>query len=272
MIKSTTWIVLLFIILLHEAESVVVNLKTDFSQNMINGQNSKFTYIDSYFNNCLSKIDYCSNGLFGSFNLTILYPTMNGKRDAGYNYGRLVLFSSGGESPYSRGGIYLHQISVRGEEYLQFGLTYHDNLYSTNIYLKDKSSTRIGYIWNKNELEIYVDGSEYENIQSPVKRAYLDLNFNPVKTYRFFNEKNKQTILNQIWFTDNFDDSSKKYIFGEESDYLIGCYMLNIQPDANSLLYDPDMAYFLQCKELCKITKSQLTLYLNILFIIKHCS
>lgn len=259
MLKSTIWIVLFFTILLHEADSQVVNLKTDFGQHEINGPDSKFTFIDSYFNNCISKIDYCSNGMVGSFNLTLLFTNMNEKTDAGYNYGRLVLFSSGGDSPYSRGGIYLHQINVRGEEYLQFGLSYHGNVYTSNIYLEDKSSIRIGYIWDKNSLELYVDGSEYENIPSPKTRAYLDLGFNPIKTYRYLNNgNNKQTTLNQIWFSENLGDSSKKYIFGEESDYLIGCYEFKSQPvTVNSLLYDPDMAYFLQCKELCKISKTQ---------------
>lgn len=263
MFKFTILIVLFYTILLHDAESRMVNLQTDFNQHMINGLDPRFTFIDSYFNNCLSKIDYCFNGMAGSFNLTVLYSQMNEKYDASYNYGRLVLFSSGAESPYSRGGIYLHQINVRGEEYLQLGITHHGDLFTSDIYLKNKSTTRIGYIWNRNSLEIYVDGSEHENIVTPSKRAYLDLNFNPIKTYHFFSNNGKQTILNQIWFADNLVDSSKKYILGEESDYLIGCYVFIREPDnSKSLLYDPNMAYFLQCKELCKISKSKVNLML----------
>lgn len=83
--------------------------------------------VDMYLNDCLYKINLCENGTTIVFNLSLNFNRMVG------NSGKTVLFSSGGDSPYSHGGFYLHQINKRGEKYVEFGYALYANLYSTKV-------------------------------------------------------------------------------------------------------------------------------------------
>ncbi len=55
------------------------------------------------------------------------------KNDYSPNYGRTVLISSGGESPYATAGFYLHQVSVRGDNFLEFGLSIYGDIYKAKV-------------------------------------------------------------------------------------------------------------------------------------------
>ncbi|CAF0709342.1 unnamed protein product [Brachionus calyciflorus] len=261
MIKSL-FLYLTLLFLLKEAQSQIIDLVNGYDQFIVGGPDPHFTYFDSYFNNCISKIDYCSKGITGAFILTILYSdNFEGISDAGYDYGRIVLYSTGAESPYSRGGVYLHQINVRGDNFLEFGLTQYDNLYTTRIYLNHNSSSRIGYVWDKTSLRIYVDGLLYDNIQSPKKRSFLDLGYNPFKTYKIINSNKIKSHVSQIFFIESVADNLEKYTRGDDSNYLIGCYeSLKPLSGVNNLIFDTTKPFFLQCKELCRISLNKYSL------------
>lgn len=112
----------------------MVSLESDFSR-YLEFEDSNYSYTDSYFNPCLNKIETC-NGFSLVFNLSLVYQDMDDKTDMGYNYGRIVLFSTGGDSSYATGGIYLHQVNVRGENYLELALTLYKDIYLSKVRLK----------------------------------------------------------------------------------------------------------------------------------------
>lgn len=115
-----------------EYHSKMINLQSDFDT-FLAYQDDKYTYKDSYFDTCLNKISVCRNGTTWVFNLNLLYPVKNDKTNTGYNYGRTVLFSSGGDSPYTTGGHYLHQINARGEDYIEFGLSVQNTIFQSKV-------------------------------------------------------------------------------------------------------------------------------------------
>ena len=95
----------------------------------------KFAYIDTYLNPCLNKLAACANGFILVVNVTLVSQNVVDKNEYGYGYsfGRLSILTSGGDSPYSHGGFYLHQVSSRGDNYIEFGLSLYENLYTTNV-------------------------------------------------------------------------------------------------------------------------------------------
>lgn len=99
-------------------------------------KDTDYLYLDTYINNCLARVDSCQNGFTVAFNLNVLYQTTKtSSQDSNFNNGRVVLASSGGDSPFSNGGFYLHQVNIRGENYLELGVSLRNQLYSTKVKL-----------------------------------------------------------------------------------------------------------------------------------------
>lgn len=93
-----------------------------------------YSYVDTYINTCLNKFDTCSQGVTLVMNVTVVEDAgMNSKDETGYSYGRVAIISSGGDSPYTWGGFYLHQLTARGDFYLEFGLSLFGDLYTTQV-------------------------------------------------------------------------------------------------------------------------------------------
>ena len=88
-----------------------------------------FFRLDSYVDSCLNKFERCDNGFTVLFNISLTFPTEDGMT---------VLASSGGDSSYTFGGFYLHQIRNYGENYLEFGVSTQTRLFQTKVYLKIK--------------------------------------------------------------------------------------------------------------------------------------
>ena len=83
--------------------------------------------MDNYFSKCLDLITNCTNGFGVAVNLTVAdFPDNT-------DINKVVLLSSGGDSPYSIGGFYLHQYNINGDRYLEFGMSNATLLYSTKV-------------------------------------------------------------------------------------------------------------------------------------------
>ncbi len=82
--------------------------------------------LDSYADACLYKFEKCENGF--SLLLNISFVSLN-------HDGTNLLISSGGDSSYTSGGFYLHQIKSSTENYLEFGLGIQANLYISKVWL-----------------------------------------------------------------------------------------------------------------------------------------
>ncbi len=108
-------------IFVHQSNGQVLNLKADSLRNFMS-HDVNYTYVDTYSNTCLNKLETCTSGISLVINVTVRNQIMNDKLDLSDDYGRIVLVSSGGDSPYNFGGFYLIQYSVRGENYLEFGI------------------------------------------------------------------------------------------------------------------------------------------------------
>ncbi len=97
-------------------------------------KDSTFFYLDTYINNCLSQIDTCEKGFSIVFNLSIVFKNVSNLLDLSLsNAGRTVLASSGGDSYYYSGGFYLHQVNIRGDNYLELGVRTINKLLTTNV-------------------------------------------------------------------------------------------------------------------------------------------
>jgi hypothetical protein len=103
--------------------------------------------------------------------------------DTSYGNGRTVLASSGGDSPFSNGGFYLHQVNVRNDRYLEVGVSFRQDLYSTRLYLDTINNAKLAVSWNQKGMTVYVDGVFYKSLSTPVNRSYYNLNFNAFKRY-----------------------------------------------------------------------------------------
>lgn len=102
----------------------------------LTSRDTTYSYLDTLVNDCLRKIDTCDNGEIFVFNLTVSYQNIiDETSDTSSNYGRTVLFSSGGDSPYTPGGVFLHQFAIRGENYIELGITYQSQIYSIKVCL-----------------------------------------------------------------------------------------------------------------------------------------
>jgi hypothetical protein len=53
--------------------------------------------------------------------------------DSSYFNGRQILASSGGDSRFTTGGFYLHQINIRGDNHLELAVRSFDKLYIQNV-------------------------------------------------------------------------------------------------------------------------------------------
>ena len=98
------------------------------SDDFIYSDNDTFATLDTYLNTCLNKMETCSDGFTIIFDIRLVYPSRD---QAGRS--SLVLATSGGHSPYSPAGFHLTQTNSRGENYLEFGLCFNDNLYKSHV-------------------------------------------------------------------------------------------------------------------------------------------
>lgn len=110
----------------------LVDLKKDVAS-LTKTPNGNYYLYDSYPNTCLNKFQTCDIGITVVFNLTVVYTPMYSKTDYDTNYGRTVLVSSGGDSNFMVGGFYLHQLSPRGDNHLEFGITAYNDLYKSKV-------------------------------------------------------------------------------------------------------------------------------------------
>jgi hypothetical protein len=110
-----------------------INLQSNTSGPLLT-KTDQYYKLDSYLNLCLSKLETCDNGVTLIFDLKLLYPNIANQTEYISSYGRTVLASSGGDSPYSTAGFYLHQFSVRGDNYLEFGLSSYNDIYKTKVF------------------------------------------------------------------------------------------------------------------------------------------
>ncbi len=206
----------------------------------------------------MNKLEACKNGFTLILSLNISYESSNEKLDTGYRYGRTVLLSSSNsDNPYSSGGFFLHQLNAREEYYLQFGLTNFDDLYSAKIYVNDKSTIRLSFVWDVSSkgLKIFVDGNHYETLSIPTKRSYFGLNFNPFKKLQTLMPVSTQTQLNMVFFNDTSLSLFEKEIKGDLDDYFFGCYALR-----NEIEGSIEIFVNVDCKSKCFELKSQLFL------------
>ena len=97
-------------------------------------KDSFFYYMDSYINDCLSDIELCSSGFTLVFNISLTnIDEPKEKFDSSYLNGRKVLASTGGDSRFTPGGFYMHQVNVRSDNYLEIGVRTFDRLFATNV-------------------------------------------------------------------------------------------------------------------------------------------
>ncbi len=89
----------------------MIDLKSN-SSGLLSVRESFFR-LDSYVDVCLNKFERCDNGFTVLFNVSLSFLLQDGL---------VVLASSGGDSPYTLGGFYLHQIKKYGENYIEFGI------------------------------------------------------------------------------------------------------------------------------------------------------
>jgi hypothetical protein len=83
--------------------------------------------MDNYFSKCLDLITNCTNGIGVVLNVTLAdFPDNT-------DINKVVLLSSGGDSPYTPGGFFLHQYNTNGDKYLEFGVSNGTVLYSTKV-------------------------------------------------------------------------------------------------------------------------------------------
>jgi hypothetical protein len=110
-----------------------INLKLNSSQlNQFLTKDTTYYYMDSYTSPCLDSTARCEAGFGLMVNLTLVdFPSAIANPNE-FN-DRAVLVSSGGDSPYSIGGFYLHQISMYGEKYLEFGVSIRLQLYVVKV-------------------------------------------------------------------------------------------------------------------------------------------
>ena len=111
-------------------------LMTDLTRNSSSSAvilDPSYNYFDTYNNTCLSKNEACASGFTIVFNLTLSNVSSFNPYDFGYYNGRVVLASSGGDSPYSTAGFYLHQVNVRGDSYLEFGIALYNQIFTTKV-------------------------------------------------------------------------------------------------------------------------------------------
>jgi hypothetical protein len=118
---------------LRAQQLLALNLQSNSSGPLLT-KIDQYYKLDSYLNLCLNKLETCDNGLTLMFDVVLAYQNFD-KIDYSPNYGRTVLISSGGESPYSTAGFYLHQVSVRGDNFLEFGLSIYGDTYKTKVIL-----------------------------------------------------------------------------------------------------------------------------------------
>lgn len=145
-----------------------------------------YFYYDSYINNCLGHIESCQNGFTVVFNLSLANDEAAAASkylDTSYSNGRTVLASSGGDSAFSNGGFYLHQVNVRKDRYLEVGVSIRKDLYSTRLYLDTVNNAKLAVSWNQKGMTVFVDGVFYKSVSTPVNRSYYNLNYNAFKRY-----------------------------------------------------------------------------------------
>lgn len=114
--------------------AVMLDLKLNSSTQVLT-KDANYYYLDTYINNCLARIDSCTNGFTLSFYLNASQPQSKSTDllDTSYGNGRVTLASSGGDSPYSFGGFYLHRVSIRDEKFIEFGVSFREKLYSSRV-------------------------------------------------------------------------------------------------------------------------------------------
>lgn len=100
----------------------------------LTSSDSAYFYLDTLVNDCLHKIDSCDGGKILVFNFSLAYQEPQSiASGSSLTSGRTVLFSSGGDSPYSTGGVFLHQYVIRGDKYLELGVSYDTQIYSIKV-------------------------------------------------------------------------------------------------------------------------------------------
>jgi len=191
-------------------------------------KDASYYYLDTYINTCLGRIDSCSNGFTVVFNLSLAFnqaakASLN-SFDTSYTNGRIVLASSGGDSPFSNGGFYLHQINVRNDKYLEVGVSNRNDLYSTRVYLDTVSNAKLGLTWNQKGMNVYVDGILYKTVSIPINRSYHNLNFNAFKSVKTIIPKTSMTSIVGAFFNDSILDTTDLVVKGNKTEYYLGCF------------------------------------------------
>lgn len=117
---------------------------------------------------------------------------------------------------------------------------------------------RIGLVWDKLILKVYVDGNLYQNIDTPSKRPYLSLNYNPYKRYKLRKNLNGESRLVKVLFNDTSLESFQPYVLGSDSDYFLGCYGTKILVQTSTLNVDSS-TYHDQCEKNCFNSNNQVS-------------
>ena len=214
-------------------------------------RDATYNYIDSYYDSCLSQIDSCDTGFTLSLNLSIIYQIVQNSLDSGYYLGRTVLLSSGGDLAYTTSGFYVHQVNVRGENYIEVGVKSFGKLIRTLINYESGSSSRLALVWNKVSLTVYVDGNLIKTTTNSASTPSLSLGFNQVKSTKTLISIKGQTAIYFVNFTNDISSSADTLIKGNLNDYFIGCYAT--QPYLNLTLSTMQISssYQQQCKKTC---------------------
>ena len=116
-----------------------IDLQSNSSKLPYLTRDDSYYYLDTYINDCLSQIGYCENGFTLVFNLSMLMSaqakalTSADQYDSSYFNGRRVVASSGGESSFTAGGFYLHEVNVRGDNYYELGVRAFEKLFTKNV-------------------------------------------------------------------------------------------------------------------------------------------
>lgn len=73
-------------------------------------------------------------------------------------------------------------------------------------------------------MKVYVDGVVITAVNKPVKRPFVNLNFSPIRYFKYLKPVSGRTRVNEMLFNDTALAELESVVKGSDSNYFLTCY------------------------------------------------
>jgi hypothetical protein len=132
---------------------------------------------------------------------------------------------------------------------------------------------RLGFMWNMQNLRVFVDGNLVSTVTRAQKRNFISLNFSPLRRVKFLRAAVKRTTINELLFNDTALVDMETVVKGNLDSYFLSCVAAKDESAVKSkttVLTSDALSVADQCRALCFEQSNQVSFQFLFSFKVKQ--